>query len=630
MPTLASAADLWRMWVGLGVLRPRDYDSDVLEALGPLVGTPGRLSADTVPDLLDTHGVSARDLVRALAPLVASFAGMMRDLLALYARVGAHHATGENLRITYEFEDGHPIDDSLASFREAVASVQRATAALPRLVLDGNRAWNPVWRPYVRLDDDLSRTMDELADQVVWRDTAPPPGTSGRPDVDGVVTRWWHLISECRRLIAEVANDHGQMRAWLYAHGDGDPAPHVDLVQNATDFWPARQIEAVHGLAATTSRGAPPSATELAALDEWLASFWQERPTPVAVDALTDVLSLPLWGRRHELYSAWIVTQLDAALPGRLSIEVVDGAIRFPFAPTKLATLDVAGDDGGPRRVELWSEFRSPADDLAGAGRRNAVQPDYQFRLADAGSDARGALLAVEVKQYLRSALRNPGLALRDYALALPSAQVVLVAHGPLSPRVTTLTPEHAADRVAAFPHARPTAPSRCAQFRAAVASCLPAPPPPPPPAARSESQGRESPELVAAQPFVTGPEGLRLTLRWHPTVRDLDLSAHRSGVWERVSYASPVQPWGRLRADAFNGGPEVLDVRPTGDAIRLTVRVYAGADSVEEAGAVLEVTAEGVTMYLRPGPGVGREWRVGDLVPGGTFLLSNETVAQA
>ncbi|PYF98331.1 hypothetical protein SAMN05216184_11275 [Georgenia satyanarayanai] len=628
MPTLASAADLWRTWANLGVLRPRDYDTDVLEALGPLVGAPADLSADTIPGLFDTHGISARDFIRALTPLITSFAGMLRDLLALYARVGATHGTGDNLRIEYEFEDGHVVDDSLASFREAVTSVEQATVTLPQLVFDGNRAWDPVWRPYGRVDHDLSRTLGEVVDQVVWLDTVPPPSPTGRPDVDDVVTRWWHLIGECRRLIAEIADDHGQMLAWLYADNGVAPAAQVDLVRSATDYWPASQIEAVHGLAIMTSRGAAPSATDLAALDEWLAAFWQDRPTSAAVEALTDVLSLPLWGRRHELYSAWILTQLDAALPGRLTIEVVDGAIRFPFAPTRLATLEVAGDDGGSRPVDLWSEFRSPADDLAGSGRKHAVQPDYQFRVADAGSDARGALLAVEVKQYLRSVLRNPGLALRDYALALPSAQVVLVAHGPLSPRVTTLTPHPAADRVAAFPHVRPTLPSRYAPFRTAVASCLPAPPLPPPPPAPPQSQGSETTAPVAAQPFVAAPEGLRLTLRWHPWVHDLDLSAHRSGIWERVSYASAVQPWGRLRADAFDGGPEVLDVRPTGDAIRLTVRVYKGADSVEEAGAVLEVTTADATVYLRPARGVGREWRVGELAPDGTFLPSTATVA--
>ncbi|WP_152190713.1 hypothetical protein [Georgenia satyanarayanai] len=615
MTSLSTAADVWQEWVRLGVIRPQDYDADVVEALTPLIGG-AEAPASTVADRLRSRDVTVRDLVRAVTPLLTSFAGMVRDLLRLYTRVGAQHATGENLRMEYEYEDGHVVDESLAAFREHVASAETAVALLPSLVFDPTRAWQGPGSEYREVESEFSRTVDGSYDPVMWDDTLPPPPATGRPDVDDVLAQWWTLLQECTRLIAAVADDYGQLRAWLYSEPEDVPRHHIDLGWAATDFWPVFQMHAAHGLAESTRQGKPPSLEELAALREWLDSFWQETPTEISLDALADIFSMPMWGRRHELYAAWILTQLDRALPGRLHIELVDGALRFPFSPTRLATLQAADLAGRSCDIELWSEFRTPAHDLVGSGRRRAVQPDYQFRRA-ATTDAAGVVLAVEVKQYLRSALRNPRDALRDYAVNLPTAHVALVAHGPLSPRVLESFAPTIRDRVSAFPYVRPTEPARCREFRAAVAAHLP--PPPPAPA--------EPPRAAAAPTAARAGSAALVTLTWSPAVHDLDLHARREDTDERISYANLEERWGRLHDDAVNGGPEQLTLHPTGGRIRVTVRVYDGPASLRDAGAAVEVAVDGSVARLAPARGVSSEWTVGELTPEGRFVPGAETI---
>ncbi|MEE6289247.1 hypothetical protein V2J52_16455 [Georgenia sp. MJ173] len=624
MADVSRAAELWRRWVDEGVIRPGDYDTDLLDAVNPLVAPGTSLTVPDVGAALEESAASARDLIRAVVPLISSFAGMMRDLLDLYARVGATQATGGNLRIQYEFEDGNVVDDSLAAFRTQVETVEEAARRLPWLVFPRSRAFESPLRRLERVETELSRAVTSLDNDVVWADddAVAHPGTTGLPEVDAVIDDWWHLAVTCRDVLRSVADDPFSVPT----PRDDAPQIQVDLAQAATDHWPASQMKAVHGLAEVSRQGSPPAPGKLQATARWLDRFWVESPADEMAAALADVLSLPSWGRRHELYAAWVLTQLDAALPGRLEIDVVDGAIRFPFSATRIATLDVAGDDGGPRRVELWSELRSAADDLAGEGRTNAIQPDYVFLDPAAGAPA-GAVLAVEVKQYLRSALRNPGLALRDYAHSLPSATVLLVAHGPLSPRVTTLTREEDVDRVAAFAHVRPTVGSRCESFRAAVTGVLPPPPPPPPPSQPSDAARPLSGTAVPG--VVADTDGIRFSLRWDPAVHDLDLHARRLATDERISFINLRESWGRLERDTRDGGPEELTLLPTPGGIDLTVQVYSGAESVVQATATLDVTAEASTVRLIPAAGTGREWHVGHLRPDGSFVPGVQTVTR-
>jgi hypothetical protein len=110
------------------------------------------------------------------------------------------------------------------------------------------------------------------------------------------------------------------------------------------------------------------------------------------------------------------------------SFHVKDGHLEFPFAPNKIAT--ITQPEQPSRRIELWSELRTPAVNLLGK-RKRAIQPDYRYLLID-GKKKPADVVILECKQYKKSSASNFSEAIIDYARACPSASVILCNYGPV------------------------------------------------------------------------------------------------------------------------------------------------------------------------------------------------------
>lgn len=603
-----TAAELWDEWVRSGALRPRDYDTDVELRVRHALEPAGTTSTAPLGAVMDAAGWKPRDLVHSLAPLVSSFAGMLRDLLRLLSRVGARSGTGEGLRVVYEFDEHDRIDESLEAFRETVERVESVVVRIRPLVFDPAHAWHS---PLLDFRSDAfaaaltSRSRARGRERWPFAADIPGPVPTGSQRVDALLERYMKVIRLVTERLSEIGDDTIAVRAWLeLVCRDPDPEAReadptlVAMAGAAMDYWPLDSASAVHGFADRVVGGVELPEGLLDELDVWLASFWgaeQEESQEQLVQDLTDVLSLPTWGKRHELYSAWIATQIDRALdPSRLDFVVNDGALRFPFRPTLLARLDPPDGD-----LELWSEVRSPAYDLAGKGRKGAVQPDYRFIRTSDGV----TVVAVEVKQYLRSATRNPADALRDYVTALPDAEVLLVAHGPLGARVLDAVPVAERQRARVYRNVRVGRPLEEAAFRADV----------------SKTFVRHA--RVAAFPAgAARPAGERLNrptrieLRWDPSVQDLDL--HVRAADAETSWQNRSTPHSTLRADAFEGGPEIIDVdAATSVAVEVRVHVYS-LGTLRDAGPVVAFTwGDGTCLELDPSDEFMRKerrwWRV-------------------
>jgi len=155
-----------------------------------------------------------------------------------------------------------------------------------------------------------------------------------------------------------------------------------------------------------------------------------EAPEGPSVDSLAeqflDLLDLPAWQKRHELYSVWISCLIAEALPEPKRWDLVDGTLSYAFGGAKLMTASI-----GASPVELWAERRSPIP-AGGSGKRTrGVQPDYTLLLTPAGAPPLAALV-VECKQYRIPSRRNFRDALQDYALAHSRAPVLLANYGPV------------------------------------------------------------------------------------------------------------------------------------------------------------------------------------------------------
>lgn len=151
--------------------------------------------------------------------------------------------------------------------------------------------------------------------------------------------------------------------------------------------------------------------------------------------ALEEFLDLPLWKFRHQIFSVWIVTIVEAAFSEKhlFGLKSESGGLVFAFAETLIAQIAVGG-----LSFELVSELRTPAGGkkLTGKSRIEGVQPDYVIRMLQQNGDKQ-VVYVLEAKQYAKSSLQNFSRALHDYAVVHAEAQVTLVNYGPVSASIS-------------------------------------------------------------------------------------------------------------------------------------------------------------------------------------------------
>lgn len=587
----ATAADLWRTWVRTKVIQPKSHDLDLAQTVCARLGIE---KVSELPSAMNAAGWLPRDLLHAIASELESFSAMLNDLLSLYERVGARSATGENLRISYEFVEGEPFDVLLSSFREQVANVRSAVRQLVMPLTFGpefafESPISDMW------DWDRIRSLFGPGDlhTISLPRTAPRPTPTGDHPADAVIERGLRMVDAVFAMLAAAGSTVGDAIAQLRRQGEPNELDvEGAVVQAATDWWPLATTAALHGFAdvVRVGRERPGLVNDL---DAWLDNFESTDAIDVTVEHLVDVLSMPSWGMRHELYAAWVVTQFDQALTDRLTFVVVDGTLRFPFKATKVATVRAAD-----AVHELWCEIRSDLLDASG-NRVRGIQPDYRVlrRNRDKTSPT---VLAVEVKQYRSPDAKRHGKVLAMYAAGLPDANVFLVGHGPIGD-ARKHVPQTDRARTKVFEHMRPGVSADREPFQTALAALLPP------------------------------PRLKEVKLTWDNRIHDLDLHLRIGD--ETVNWQNPSGEAGKLRADSFHGGPEVIDLTAdVGNSIAVEVHLFSSdATSVLAAQPRVSITWVGgeVTNLCPPldlPPGEERRWVVCRIEPNGTVTPFGDT----
>lgn len=168
-----------------------------------------------------------------------------------------------------------------------------------------------------------------------------------------------------------------------------------------------------------------------------------------SLEQLESLLELPYWERRYELYSAWVLTQIDGALKGTgTRYSVREGVLSFSFKGVCLAECGLLS----PSPL-VYAELRSNLDNPIGRGRKHGIQPDYTIAVRPV-LDPDSALAVVECKQYKRPNRKAFEAAMVDYANGRPQAFVSLVDYGKAS-RMSSV-PAHVRSRTAMYGLMRP------------------------------------------------------------------------------------------------------------------------------------------------------------------------------
>lgn len=421
MTAVTSPIALWqalRLSAGLELRLPNGRpgrDADVEAVLRKALAVPG--TAKSLDVWLTADATARRPKVsveRFLIELLRGqegFARMMQDILATLVAANASR-TRHSLNIAFKFRDmDDPLVQTLEQFRESVLRTQRLLETRPKLP-DGNTMWQ-IW--YV-LNGMSPKTTGALSDRFPDVPKIPPTGDS---ELDKQLSQIALLVRDVQRLWKNHGADRRQV---MDAANAMNGRSHMDETLQgqlfaASDYWSYGMISMLHQLpmriasSQLTSQTAHDELTRALSFLEW-GDAWVER----TVRELLDILALPAWQRRHELYSVWVGTRLlevARAAESSMRFNLVDGKLSFAFGGSRLATYERQGQE-----YEIWAELRSKLKGTS-TKRKDNIQPD--FRVVQAGLSDTGdrTVYVLECKHYLRSSKTNFTTAAKDYAHSL-------------------------------------------------------------------------------------------------------------------------------------------------------------------------------------------------------------------
>jgi uncharacterized protein YfaP (DUF2135 family) len=617
-----TSGECWRQLLAFGEIDVKHYDRAIVEAIA------NKLNLDPNIDLagqLDSLAIETETFLNAFFKAAAPFTEMLQDLLAFFERAGAAQSATGTIEISFDFgKNVEGLKFDLSTFR--TWQWQWHSALLQQS--DGIPAWN---HDYLRRIAASLRSAEvdprPLRDSVTdwlgayekgrWPDTLPDaprigPGRWGR-----VLLLLWNLWSQVVADSRALGADRGALTRYRWmpgqAHkGSGSVFDPWLLKLLDADGWTRSVLRGMHEAADDPQRSDALSG-EVTTIIDTVPKTRQSVQGQIAV--LEQLLSLPAWKRRCELYSAWVGSEIVGALGPQARVHAVDGFLRYSFGGTHLAT----AFDQSQRALHVWAELRSPLNQPKGKGRARNIQPDYSIQIEPI-TYPESSLLVVECKQYLVANVKGFADALTDYARGRPRAIVALVNYGKASGAIRDRVDTDVSERTRVIGDLRPQSREASQDFSALVGSLLRSSDT----STLSNGTGIESPSAprpagalsLATEVQAQDPWG-RIALGWGVRPRDLDLHVwltDGNGRRAEISFQQPGtldgEPWAFLDRDCVEGeGPETVAIRRP-CTMCCAVHNYSDESPLRDSGAILEVSLGSLKAKLHcPNAGIGSWW---------------------
>jgi len=510
-PILTDSWEIWNYLAEKGRLDPIYYDNEFLNGNSSFNGLSHylgfKVDKKTIIAKLKKHDVSAEKFIGAFFKVLQPYAQMMNDLCVFFSNYKVNK-TNESLKIVFDFgEVTEQLDFNLQNFRTTLSTYTTIKKKVTFYHISELFDLPEIFGRHTSVDQKNLKNKKAAAWLESYRNgkyqkpdlTFEPTGYQGLDQqLNRVLDLWKDFIDTCRTYTDDVkeflgilweeknrqkGNEHNSSKLsefWDIAIGWS-----LDNLYAETDRWSAYMLESFYGRLEMLDRLIGPDKDgNAAALEKSLQDYFEglprsEKEFDDILEELIEFLNLPVWKKRYELFSTWILSVMDQALTD-YEREVHDdkGVLRLDFSATHLMSVQAFG---GP--FEIWAENRTPLPNPTGHGRKNGIQPDYTIYRPTVG-DPKNCLVCVEVKQYKKASVKNFGNALNDYANGLLNANIFLTNYGPVPASLPLVHPT----RSAYFGEVRPGT-TFLDDFKDALVAALPLPIVP-------------SPEIVAQRQF--------------------------------------------------------------------------------------------------------------------------------
>jgi len=596
-PILDDSRSIWLYLKQEAGLDTESYDDDLEHDLRTHLALPNKGSLE---ELLRSTATPVESFLFAFFRAIQPYAEMMSDLLRMFEKAGATR-TNNNLAIRFDFGTKHPeLSFDLRHFRQWHEVWSRVAGVFLVNVWDYQTIWElngalRTMRPQVS-NPTARKWLIDYNESRVWPKFQFQAPSTGEKQLDDILRRAWQVwmtvVTESARYgdrrddLREERNQRNERRE-RQESGESNRqmwSPEF-LASIDSDGWAGSFASGAYDHAERISNLPPedrrPVAEELSgALEQVFDKVPQEDFQGEAlVKNLQDFLQLPIWRRRHELYSTWVGSQIiDACEDYGVHIHHVDGSLLLSFSGTHLATLT-----RGEPTMHIWAELRSPLQHPVGKGRKRNIQPDYSL-IGEPITSPDMSILEVECKQYKTASSKSFCDAITDYAAGRPRAHVVLVNYGRGRQSLLDGVEPSVRDQTSFIPLMRPGSDEAQSRFRDIVGEVL------------SKRCVRVGAPLTSAMPMPAGTCS-KVTLSWGSMPRDLDL--HVRIVSHELDYevyysdrGSTMQsPWAQLDTDIRHGsGPESLEIARwvSGGKYHIAVCNYSNESPLANCGALV------------------------------------------
>lgn len=336
------------------------------------------------------------------------------------------------------------------------------------------------------------------------------------------------------------------------------------------------------------------------------------------VEELEELLQLPIWKKRYDFYSVWVITQIAEGLNDK-NVEFIseNGELCFSFAGTHLAKTKTFP------HLDVWSELKTPLNNPIGKSRKRNIQPDYSILNSQIKDDTNSTILVVECKQYKVPSKKNFREALIDYANGRPNAAVVLVNYGPADKKILDSIEERLKKRTHIIGNMRPGNTESINEFRSLVT--------------KYTNIDNRFPIYGSCNNVFEGAN-IEITLTWESNPKDLDLCLLRRESENTykvvINYRNKkILNNGRLlelSQDITNGfGPEILKIKNLKtDNYLLAVHNYSNDSLLNSSNAKIEIKIkENTYIYHCPIFGKGEWWVLLELKNDSDLIIHNKIV---
>lgn len=431
---ITTAPELWQEIASTAQFDQREYDLEMLNEIRRGLGFP---STGDISVLLKKHNTSCETLLNTVFLCVMPFSEMLSDLFAMFQQADAQESD-HNLKIQFDFTaHGEKFNTDLKFFRQqtmsANSAIAQAAGSIPVQPFELVHMINEIWHPNY-LNDSENLYPIEIRDwleeyyqcsQGTWPDYVPPMPSSGFSGLDKQLENLWQILANSLRkyrtqYTEEKWNSHNKpddAEFWWHEN-DRWLGTYVKVICNLLTFFKTTNSDEHAAFADSCSKK----------IEEILTLCSMHKfPIEHRFQAVIDILNLPFWKKRYELYSVWVCTQILRALPSdSVHYHTKDNKLSFSFSGSHIATINSYTPS-----LELWAEVRTYYDSPKSRTRKNHIQPDYTLAIGDA-YEADNSVVVVECKQYKKYNRKNFLNAAEDYAGGRPKSKVLLVNYGPV------------------------------------------------------------------------------------------------------------------------------------------------------------------------------------------------------